>query len=69
MKSFLLYFTAHREFLRVFVNGRSRPVIMKNMRSRIDRGDVKTEEKEAIKVNCSVFFRPSRSRLTVVGHV
>lgn len=33
----------------VFVNGRSRPVIMENMRQRIDRGDVKEEEQEAIR--------------------
>ena len=34
----------------VFVNGRSRPVIMDDMRSRIDRGDIKLERTEAIKV-------------------
>jgi hypothetical protein len=34
----------------VFVNGRSRPVIMENMRSRIDRGDIRLERAEAIKV-------------------
>jgi 2-oxo-4-hydroxy-4-carboxy--5-ureidoimidazoline (OHCU) decarboxylase len=34
----------------VFVNGRSRPVIMENMRSRIDRGDIAAERSEAIKV-------------------
>ncbi|KAK6080781.1 OHCU decarboxylase [Seiridium cupressi] len=33
----------------VFVNGRSRPVIMENMRQRIDRGDIKEEEQEAIR--------------------
>ncbi|KAL1861378.1 hypothetical protein Daus18300_008909 [Diaporthe australafricana] len=32
----------------VFVNGRSRDVIMENMRKRIDRGDLIEEEKEAI---------------------
>ncbi|KAI1865954.1 uncharacterized protein JN550_007932 [Neoarthrinium moseri] len=32
----------------VFVNGRSRPVIMENMRQRIDRGDIDEEELEAI---------------------
>jgi hypothetical protein len=35
----------------VFVNGRSRSVIMENMRSRIDRGDIKLERAEAIKVS------------------
>ncbi|KAH7360161.1 Oxo-4-hydroxy-4-carboxy-5-ureidoimidazoline decarboxylase [Rhexocercosporidium sp. MPI-PUGE-AT-0058] len=35
----------------VFVNGRSRPVIMENMRSRIDRGDIEFERAEAIKVS------------------
>jgi hypothetical protein len=34
----------------VFVNGRSRPVIMENMRERIERGDIKLERAEAIKV-------------------
>lgn len=34
----------------VFVNGRSRSVIMENMSSRIDRGDIKLERAEAIKV-------------------
>jgi 2-oxo-4-hydroxy-4-carboxy--5-ureidoimidazoline (OHCU) decarboxylase len=33
----------------VFVNGRSRPVIMEDMRRRIDRGDISAEEKEAIR--------------------
>lgn len=34
----------------VFVNGRSRPVVMQNMRERIDRGDIRAEEQEAIQV-------------------
>ncbi|KAH6661341.1 OHCU decarboxylase-domain-containing protein [Truncatella angustata] len=33
----------------VFVNGRSRPVIMENMRQRIDRADIREEEREAIR--------------------
>jgi 2-oxo-4-hydroxy-4-carboxy--5-ureidoimidazoline (OHCU) decarboxylase len=37
----------------VFVNGRSRPVVMENMRARIDRGDIKAERQEAIQVCCS----------------
>jgi len=32
------------------VDGRSRSIIMENMRSRIDRGDIKLERAEAIKV-------------------
>ncbi|KAI1094622.1 Oxo-4-hydroxy-4-carboxy-5-ureidoimidazoline decarboxylase [Rostrohypoxylon terebratum] len=32
----------------VFVNGRSRAIIMQNMRERIDRGDIRAEEQEAI---------------------
>ncbi|KAI0594863.1 Oxo-4-hydroxy-4-carboxy-5-ureidoimidazoline decarboxylase [Biscogniauxia sp. FL1348] len=32
----------------VFVNGRSRPAVMENMRYRIDRGDFAAEEREAI---------------------
>lgn len=35
----------------VFVNGRSRDVIMENMRSRIDRGNFEAEEEEAINVS------------------
>lgn len=34
----------------VFVNGRSRDVVMQNMRFRIDRGDMRAEEREAIAV-------------------
>lgn len=33
-----------------FVDGRSRDVIKQDMRSRIDRGDILLERKEAIKV-------------------
>ncbi|EXJ55703.1 hypothetical protein A1O7_08632 [Cladophialophora yegresii CBS 114405] len=32
----------------VFVNGRSRPVIMEDMQKRIDRGDIQLEKQEAI---------------------
>ena len=35
---------------RVFVNGRTRDVIKQDIRSRIDRGDIQLERKEAIKV-------------------
>lgn len=35
---------------RVFVNGRSRPVIMEDMQKRIDRADIQQEKKDAIKV-------------------
>ncbi|KAF3032814.1 hypothetical protein E8E12_003297 [Didymella heteroderae] len=38
----------------VFVNGRPRPVIMENMRSRIDRGDIKAERQEAIQAMCDI---------------
>lgn len=34
----------------VFVNGRSRPEIFKNMKERIERGDIEAERAEAIKV-------------------
>lgn len=34
----------------VFVNGRSRPVIMENMKTRIARGDIAAERADAIKV-------------------
>ncbi|KAF1933156.1 uncharacterized protein M421DRAFT_603 [Didymella exigua CBS 183.55] len=38
----------------VFVNGRPRPIIMENMRSRIDRGDIKAERQEAIQAMCDI---------------
>ncbi|TLD05894.1 uncharacterized protein PgNI_08073 [Pyricularia grisea] len=38
----------------VFVNGRSRDVIMQNMRERIDRGDVNAEEQDAINAMCDI---------------
>ncbi|KAK2629253.1 hypothetical protein QTJ16_000073 [Diplocarpon rosae] len=38
----------------VFVNGRSRPIIMENMRSRIDRGDINLERAEAIRAMCDI---------------
>ncbi|KAJ4290367.1 hypothetical protein N0V90_010583 [Kalmusia sp. IMI 367209] len=38
----------------VFVNGRARPVIMENMRARIDRGDIKAERQEAIQAMCDI---------------
>jgi len=38
----------------VFVNGRSRPVIMENMRERIARGDLRQERAEAIKAMCDI---------------
>ncbi|KAF1989907.1 hypothetical protein K402DRAFT_242963 [Aulographum hederae CBS 113979] len=38
----------------VFVNGRSRPVIMEDMRRRIDRGDIDAERAEAIEALCLV---------------
>ncbi|KAL1654178.1 hypothetical protein SLS61_003182 [Didymella pomorum] len=38
----------------VFVNGRPRPVIMENMRSRIDRGDIEAERQEAIQAMCDI---------------
>ena len=41
----------------VFVNGRSRDVIMEDMRRRIDRGDMRAEEHEAIQVRR--LLRPS----------
>jgi propanediol utilization protein len=38
----------------VFVNGRPRPVIMEDMRSRIDRGDIKAERQVAIQAMCDI---------------
>lgn len=42
---------SHRATIyRVFVNGRSRPVIMDDMKERIERGDIRMERAAAIKV-------------------
>ncbi|EHA48175.1 hypothetical protein MGG_10973 [Pyricularia oryzae 70-15] len=38
----------------VFVNGRSRDIIMENMRARIDRGDMNAEEQDAINAMCDI---------------
>ncbi|KAF9736544.1 hypothetical protein PMIN03_011635 [Paraphaeosphaeria minitans] len=38
----------------VFVNGRARPAIMMNMRTRIVRGDIKEERQEAIQAMCDI---------------
>lgn len=48
----------------VFVNGRSRPVIMENMRSRIDRGDIKAERQEAIEVSPRIHLIPHATCLS-----
>jgi hypothetical protein len=42
----------------VFVNGRSRPAVMMNMRTRIVRGDINAERLEAIQVPVSPSPRP-----------
>lgn len=39
----------------VFVNGRSRSVIMEDMRARIDRGDIQMERRTAIHVSQTIF--------------
>lgn len=38
----------------VFVNGRSRETIMENMRSRIEKGDIELERKEAFNAMCDI---------------
>ncbi|KAI5840212.1 hypothetical protein DFP73DRAFT_482983, partial [Morchella snyderi] len=38
----------------VFVNGRSRAVIMEDMERRIARGDIETEKTEAINAMCDI---------------
>ncbi|KAF2734114.1 hypothetical protein EJ04DRAFT_252739 [Polyplosphaeria fusca] len=38
----------------VFVNGRSRPAVMENMRQRIDRGDIQAERQEALQAMCDI---------------
>jgi len=41
----------------VFVNGRGRDVILRDMRKRIDRGDLAAEEREAIEVRRTTLLR------------
>ncbi|KZL83426.1 ohcu decarboxylase [Colletotrichum incanum] len=38
----------------VFVNGRGRPEIMDNMRKRISRGDLASEERAAVQAMCNI---------------
>ncbi|EDK36466.2 hypothetical protein PGUG_00564 [Meyerozyma guilliermondii ATCC 6260] len=48
----------------VFVNGRSRDVIMKNMKVRIERGDIKKERVEAFNAMCDIAHdRASKAKL------
>lgn len=47
----------------VFVNGRSRDVIMEDMRRRIDRGDFAAEEEEAINVSLQSYYFLIKSAL------
>ena len=53
----------------VWVNGRPRTEIMADMRRRIDRGDLRAEEREGIKVSlrifCSAWLPSTRFRLLV----
>lgn len=49
----------------VFVNGRSREEIMKNMRVRIDRGDIELERKEALQVYILFVFSNAPLRMLV----
>ena len=49
----------------VFVNGRSREEIMKNMRVRIDRGDIELERMEALRV-CILFVLSTTPLQTLV---
>ncbi|KAI0006375.1 Oxo-4-hydroxy-4-carboxy-5-ureidoimidazoline decarboxylase [Xylariaceae sp. FL0662B] len=44
----------------VFVNGRSRPVVMEDMRRRIERGDIGAEEREAIQAMVDIALDRAR---------
>ena len=52
----------------VFVDGRSRPVIMSDMKARIARGDIKAERREAIKVAFPTMYSCVALNL-LIGHV
>ena len=51
---FLIQIWESDEVYSVFVNGRARPAIMENMRTRIDRGDISAERQEAIQAMCDI---------------
>jgi hypothetical protein len=51
------------------VNGRSRPVIFEDMKRRIERGDIKAERSEAIKVCLLYLNLPLISYLFLSGYV
>jgi 2-oxo-4-hydroxy-4-carboxy--5-ureidoimidazoline (OHCU) decarboxylase len=42
----------------VWVNGRGREEVMADMRRRIERGDLREEEREGIRVGFCLFFLP-----------
>ncbi|KAI1102910.1 Oxo-4-hydroxy-4-carboxy-5-ureidoimidazoline decarboxylase [Jackrogersella minutella] len=50
----------------VFVNGRSRAVVMQNMRERIDRGDIQAEEREAIQAMVDIALDRSKKLQGIV---
>ncbi|KAK4448962.1 Oxo-4-hydroxy-4-carboxy-5-ureidoimidazoline decarboxylase [Podospora aff. communis PSN243] len=47
----------------VFVNGRGRPEVMEDMRRRIERGDVREEEREGIRAMCDIAADRARKLL------
>ncbi|KAL8343096.1 hypothetical protein RB598_004446 [Gaeumannomyces tritici] len=51
----------------VFVNGRGRDVVMANMRERIDRGDARAEEREAIEAMVSIAKDRAGKLLSAAG--
>ncbi|RYP08866.1 hypothetical protein DL765_008647 [Monosporascus sp. GIB2] len=51
----------------VFVNGRGRPAIMRDMRERIARGDIRAEEREAIRAMVDIALDRARKLGAVDG--
>ncbi|KAI8248218.1 hypothetical protein K4K53_001070 [Colletotrichum sp. SAR 10_77] len=51
----------------VFVNGRGRPEIMEDMRTRIARGDIALEERAAVQAMCDI-ARDRASKLQAASH-
>ncbi|RYO73607.1 hypothetical protein DL766_000498 [Monosporascus sp. MC13-8B] len=51
----------------VFVNGRGRPIIMRDMQERIARGDVRAEEREAIRAMVDIALDRARKLGAVDG--
>lgn len=53
----------------IFVNGRSGPVIMDDMKKRIQRGDISMEKADAIRVSLQLKFTGNQTNDQIAGYV